>query len=212
MMMNDADFDSFCADYRTMHEEWMWRLGLQWWQFSFEFFRGAIPGANEDCTADVRPSWQYQAAKVRVNITGWAGLEDIEREGVVAHEMVHCLLSFLYAKSWGDRSRRSQQAEEHVATTLGRALLGRMEKPEGKPEEKAPLHEHVFYTRAGENLPKCDCGLYWEGEGVTLRGSVRETAEQLAKQRIAASEALFSKEAVSKAILHSQGGRYVDIG
>lgn len=134
--MNDAEFDRLSEEYKQAHMEWAWRLGLQWWDFSFAFYRGPIPNYGMGHVATTESMWEYQSATVRVNIVTWEGQDATNRSDTVVHELVHCILAQLRPPD--GQSREQRALEEHAVTTLSRALLGRMRPPWNKGEELEP--------------------------------------------------------------------------
>jgi len=119
--MNDAEYDTQKARIQVLIDRWVRRIGLGWWDLSFEYVRAEFevdgkpaPETSARCTAN----WRYGHAHLAFNMPRVADLEDQDLERCFVHELMHIFLN--EARESGDDWL---DHEERVASTLTKAFL-----------------------------------------------------------------------------------------
>lgn len=80
-------------------DNWIYRLGLRWWDVTVYFYKGKRArkyfdaGENETVLARTFADWRYATANIHINLPAFDGMADAEIERVIIHELCHILVN-----------------------------------------------------------------------------------------------------------------------
>lgn len=119
--MNDAEFETQKARVMALDEQWTSTLGLDAWDISHCWHRGAIDDCDEgafQALACCETHWQYLHAMIHWNLTQVGDQTDKELETAFVHECMHIFLGEVRGEpdDWLDH-------EERVAQMLAKAFV-----------------------------------------------------------------------------------------
>lgn len=108
---------------------WVGDLWLGQWQIDTVWCWNGIDAPDENTTvnAECSADWRYLRATVRFNIPACSELNDEKLEGIVVHELLHCVVN--------EMREKEIKHEERVVSSLQRAMcwLAGRSKRNGKP-------------------------------------------------------------------------------
>lgn len=120
--MNDKESAKQKARIKKYMDKWHETLGLKWFEVNITYERSY--STDESAAITIMDRWQYRSFDITYYLPNLADLDDEHLEGVIVHELVHCLTApfAMNMKGTEDNDGYRRDLIEQTTTIVANAI------------------------------------------------------------------------------------------